>query len=114
MLNPIRHLLQELAVPSFVPNDIALAGGPGEINDPNARNSNRSSQVTGEYFDSIPPSMLIMTGPNYSGKTVLLKQITLIVYMAHIGRSVIALLQFKNSCRKMNIAMFQRNLQRLV
>jgi DNA mismatch repair protein MSH5 len=32
--------------------------------------------------------MLIMTGPNYSGKTVLLKQIALIVYMAHIGRLV--------------------------
>lgn len=31
------------------------------------------------------PSMLIMTGPNYSGKSVILKQIALIVYMAHVG-----------------------------
>ena len=31
------------------------------------------------------PSMLMMTGPNYSGKSVFLKQIALIVYLAHIG-----------------------------
>ena len=31
------------------------------------------------------PSMLIMTGPNYSGKSVFLKQTALIVYMAHVG-----------------------------
>ena len=27
----------------------------------------------------------MMTGPNYSGKSVYLKQIALIVYMAHVG-----------------------------
>lgn len=31
------------------------------------------------------PSMLMMSGPNYSGKSVYLKQIALIVYMAHVG-----------------------------
>ena len=29
--------------------------------------------------------MLLMTGPNYSGKSVYLKQAALIVYMAHVG-----------------------------
>ena len=29
--------------------------------------------------------MLIMTGPNFSGKSVYLKQIAVIVYMAHVG-----------------------------
>jgi len=29
--------------------------------------------------------MLILTGPNYSGKSVYLKQVAIIVYMAHIG-----------------------------
>ena len=32
--------------------------------------------------------MLLMTGPNYSGKSIYLKQIALIVYMAHIGSFV--------------------------
>lgn len=31
------------------------------------------------------PSVLMMTGPNYSGKSVYLKQVALIVYMAHVG-----------------------------
>jgi len=31
------------------------------------------------------PSMMLLTGPNYSGKSVYLKQVALIVYMAHIG-----------------------------
>lgn len=29
--------------------------------------------------------MLMMTGPNYSGKSVYVKQVALIVYMAHVG-----------------------------
>lgn len=34
------------------------------------------------------PSMLVLTGPNYSGKSVYLKQVALIVYMAHVGSFV--------------------------
>lgn len=34
------------------------------------------------------PSLVMMTGPNYSGKSVYLKQIAIIVYMAHIGSFV--------------------------
>lgn len=29
--------------------------------------------------------MLVLTGPNYSGKSVYLKQVALIVFMAHVG-----------------------------
>lgn len=32
--------------------------------------------------------MLLLTGPNYSGKSIYLKQVALIVYMAHIGSFV--------------------------
>ena len=32
--------------------------------------------------------MLVMTGPNYSGKSIYLKQVALIVYLAHVGSFV--------------------------
>jgi DNA mismatch repair protein MSH5 len=64
-----RHLLQEMAVPSFVANDTYLVGGNGQ-----------------EERDG--PSMLLLTGPNYSGKSVYQKQVALAVYMAQIGSFV--------------------------
>lgn len=56
-----RHLLQELTVDAFVPNDI---------------------------FSSSAKNISIITGPNSSGKSVYLKQIGLITYLAHIGAYV--------------------------
>lgn len=81
-----RHPLQELTVPAYIANDCFLNGGSGEENheDHDAR-----SERSGTVQDSIEgPSMLVMTGPNYSGKSVYLKQNALIVYMAHIGSFV--------------------------
>jgi DNA mismatch repair protein MSH5 len=34
------------------------------------------------------PSMLVLTGPNYSGKSIYLKQVALIIFMAHVGSFV--------------------------
>ncbi|KAI9890703.1 MAG: MutS protein msh5 [Vezdaea aestivalis] len=84
-----RHLLQELTVDSYVSNDAVLVGGQGEEDDESQLNQNGSDQIEG----SVPtePSMLLMTGPNYSGKSVFLKQIALIVYLAQIGSFVPAL-----------------------
>jgi DNA mismatch repair protein MSH5 len=31
------------------------------------------------------PSLLLLTGANFSGKSIYLKQVALIVYMAHVG-----------------------------
>ncbi|KAH7160110.1 muts domain V-domain-containing protein [Dactylonectria estremocensis] len=67
-----RHPLQELVVPSFVPNDCHLASG---------------------YFYDSPenmevPQALVLTGPNHSGKSVYLKQVAIIVYLAHLGSFV--------------------------
>jgi DNA mismatch repair protein MSH5 len=70
-----RHPLQELLVPSFIPNDCTLAGGYGRgvWDDPN---------------EDRGPSMLILTGPNSSGKSIYMRQVALIVYLAHTGSYV--------------------------
>ncbi|KAK6078726.1 MutS domain V [Seiridium cupressi] len=73
-----RHPLQELVVPSFVPNDCYMSGGNGD----------QEESVPGTPFTQDAagtPSMVILTGPNHSGKSVYLKQTALIVYLAHIG-----------------------------
>ncbi|KAI1214055.1 muts domain V-domain-containing protein [Annulohypoxylon truncatum] len=76
-----RHPLQELVVPSFIANDCYISGGPG---DPDEGISNdNSSEVERNSIEH--PSTLVLTGPNHSGKSVYLKQVALIVYLAHIG-----------------------------
>ena len=73
-----------------MPNSTFIVGGVG-ANSPNKELEGTDStqfrvpQSTSELHGSDGPSMLMMTGPNYSGKSVYLKQIALIVYMAHIG-----------------------------
>ncbi|RYO76528.1 hypothetical protein DL762_002096 [Monosporascus cannonballus] len=76
-----RHPLQELVVPSFITNDCHLSGGTNEA-DQNLRSEAESSDRRDfqEY-----PSTLVLTGPNHSGKSVYIKQVALIVYLAHIG-----------------------------
>ncbi|KAJ5147421.1 DNA mismatch repair protein MutS core [Penicillium atrosanguineum] len=72
-----RHILQELTVSSYVPNDTLLAGGRDTTGD----------NVAPSSVDQVP-SMLVLTGPNYSGKSVYMKQVALIVYLAQIGSFV--------------------------
>ncbi|UYV80047.1 msh-5 [Cordylochernes scorpioides] len=57
-----RHPLQELCTPCFVAN---------------------STQSNGDH-----EKVVIITGPNASGKSVYLKQVALIVYLAHVGSYV--------------------------
>lgn len=90
-----RHPLQELTVPSYVPNDGFLVGGPGpdidlpnDEHDENGNMCNTISHSDSDHEGIRGPSMLMMTGPNYSGKSVYLKQVALIVYMAHVGSFV--------------------------
>lgn len=71
-----RHLLQEMCVASFVPNDTYVEGGDDQARSASPESS--QSPIDG-------PSMLLLTGPNYSGKSVYMKSIALIVYMAHVG-----------------------------
>ena len=85
-----RHPLQELSVPSYVPNDAYLVGGSGGISPGEEREGSENVSLNRIDISSSSkvmkgPSMLIMTGPNYAGKSVYLKQIALIIYMAHVG-----------------------------
>ena len=88
-----RHPLQELTVPAYVTNDTLLVGGPGsqdsndfqEVQVRNDGATRKISQKTAYSEASEGCSMLMMTGPNFSGKSVYLKQVALIVYMAHVG-----------------------------
>ncbi|KAI0688883.1 DNA mismatch repair protein MutS [Earliella scabrosa] len=78
-----RHPLQELAVSTFVPNDTYLIGGAGigatlERDD---EDENDDSQV------HIRNSIMVCTGANACGKSVYLKQIAIIQYMAQFPRS---------------------------
>nr|POE54936.1 dna mismatch repair protein msh5 [Quercus suber] len=90
-----RHLLQELTVPSYVANDTYIVGGVGD-GEPDKRRAgeeqSQMAQVTGSGANTQQltdgPSTILMTGPNYSGKSVYLKQVAIIVYLAHIGSFV--------------------------
>ncbi len=69
-------------------NDIFLVGGEGAGDEVDRTGGARARTTFSQVNSSVTPdqpSMLIMTGPNYSGKSVYLKQIALIVYMAHVG-----------------------------
>ncbi|KAG9540658.1 hypothetical protein KCU71_g19642, partial [Aureobasidium melanogenum] len=81
-----RHILQEKVGSNFIPNDTLLAGGEAEslVNQDN-------SSAAPQYFTedgNVVPSMILVTGPNFSGKSVYLKQVAIIVFMAHIGSFV--------------------------
>ncbi|KAI3755927.1 hypothetical protein L1987_55737 [Smallanthus sonchifolius] len=56
-----RHVLQEMTVDTFIPNDTKIID-QGNVH--------------------------IITGPNYSGKSIYIKQVALIVFLAHIGSFV--------------------------
>lgn len=73
-----RHLLQELTVDNFVPNDTYLS---------------RDKNVA------------LISGPNTSGKSVYLKQVALIVHLAHIGSFV--------PCERARIGLIDRIMTRI-
>ncbi|KAF9585639.1 MutS protein msh5 [Lunasporangiospora selenospora] len=93
-----RHPLQELVVSSFVTNDTHLGDiGAGsralasDVNSVSATDSSRpicgtsSVDTRDSFFDN---KVMILSGANSSGKSVYLKQVALITYMAHVGSFV--------------------------
>lgn len=72
---------------NFIPNDTLLAGGEGESSIDYQGDSSAAPQYRTED-GSVIPSMILVTGPNFSGKSVYLKQVAIIVFMAHVGSFV--------------------------
>lgn len=69
-------------MPSYISNDATIVGGIGSGEIEPAGNSPHTKRSS---LGLDGPSVFIMTGPNYSGKSIYLKQVALIVYMAHVG-----------------------------
>lgn len=81
-----RHLLQELTVSAFIANDTFIIGGKGtERSESLSTVGRHSSRSETNNLQGSGPSMVLMTGPNCSGKSVYLKQVAMITYLAHIG-----------------------------
>ena len=76
-----RHPLLHLLVSQQVPNDCAL-GREG------ARDDAAAEGEAGETGPPPPERLLLLTGPNASGKTVYLRTMALITYLAHVGSFV--------------------------
>ncbi|TIA61527.1 hypothetical protein D6C77_03421 [Aureobasidium pullulans] len=85
-----RHILQEKVVSNFIPNDTLIAGGEGETKDAQEEDPPVVTQYQTED-GHVVPSMVLVTGPNFSGKSVYLKQVAIIVFMAHVGSFVPAI-----------------------
>ncbi|KAI0775544.1 DNA mismatch repair protein MutS [Trametes elegans] len=78
-----RHPLQELVVDTFVPNDAFLVGGAGLGCAPDMSVDDGDESEAGMQFSK--NSVVVCTGANACGKSVYLKQIALIQYMAQVG-----------------------------
>ena len=82
-----RHILHDQTAPAFVANDTFLVGGPtNELSQAMSEENPQQKRLVEEAENT--PSVFLMTGPNQSGKSIYLKQVALIVYMAHIGSFV--------------------------
>ena len=75
-------------MPTYITNDAFLVGGEGDGHRERSRTLEQEDFTCRISSDINRPNMILLTGPNYSGKSVYQKQIALIVYMAHIGSFV--------------------------
>ncbi|KAG0031147.1 MutS protein msh5 [Podila clonocystis] len=91
-----RHPLQELSVDAFVPNGTRLGDALDEPDDSSSmappqtltNDDSRFAVASSESSEYVANRVMILCGTNCSGKSVYLKQVALITYMAHIGSFV--------------------------
>ena len=81
-----RHLLMEKKIEGFVYNTTHMVGK--RANAVAGAASVSSSPINGGTSGGVGGEIHLITGPNASGKTVYLKQVGIIVYLAHIGSFV--------------------------
>ncbi|KAJ3240399.1 MutS protein msh5 [Chytriomyces hyalinus] len=88
-----RHPLYEQCMEHFIGNNTCMGKGSASVSGKSVQSSDdiSSRPSTVETDDTSKDKdlrVMLLTGPNFSGKSVYLKQVGLIVFMAHIGSFV--------------------------
>ena len=86
-----RHLLQELCSEVCIPNDTELGGHAAATHHASAAANVDDVGDEGEAYGAAMaqpddgPRLVLLTAPNASGKSVYMKQVATIVFLAHTG-----------------------------